>query len=517
MRASRGLIGLIVLLSAGCSGTSKEPHTGGTGDDTGIIDEDGDGWSSAEDCDDQDHDTHPDALEICNGADDDCDGLVDDGAESTWYADHDEDGYGDAASTASACNRPAGYVPTGNDCDDTDETVFPGSAELCDGADNDCDGETDEDLAATWYADADGDGYGDPAGAVETCEAHPAGTVENGEDCDDRDETAYPGAEEICDGADNDCDSETDEGLGRTWYADMDGDGYGDPDASLLTCQEIPDAYVTDDSDCDDSDAAINPDGAEICDGADNDCDGETDGAFLEADFDAGLPTGFTLNGDASWTSLGTDGFVRLTDVLDGSSTSYDEVGSMMVEDAVDLDTWAVSFTFEITDGVGVIRPDGLTGSGGDGLAFVILDGEDDRFLGAGGEHLGYYVPGATGLAIELDTYCNADYDTSDCFYTYSDYGDPNGNHMALVDVATMEHLDYETDIPALEDTGAYGVEVAYSAGTVRITLSDGTDSWTLADALPFTPTGPLRLGFTGGTGWEINRHEIDDVTLGCP
>ncbi len=89
---------------------------GKTGGETGLVDEaspddDGDGYTVADgDCDDADAGVNPGAAESCNGVDDDCDGEVDEGVLATFYADADGDGYGDAASTAEACEAPTGFV-----------------------------------------------------------------------------------------------------------------------------------------------------------------------------------------------------------------------------------------------------------------------------------------------------------------------------------------------------------------------------------------------------------------------
>ena len=96
---------------------------------------------------------HPAATEACNGIDDDCDSLVDESGatgESTWYADVDGDGYGDASAALAACDQPSGYVATSDDCDDADLAVNPGATEACNGIDDDCDGLTDE-AGATNY------------------------------------------------------------------------------------------------------------------------------------------------------------------------------------------------------------------------------------------------------------------------------------------------------------------------------------------------------------------------------
>ncbi len=130
-----------------------------------------------------------------------------------WYGDGDGDGYGDDDELTASCQEPSGYVATGGDCDDQDSEVHPDAEELCDGLDNDCDGQIDE-QAPSWYADADGDGYGDPDAAVQACEA-PEGCIADASDCDDAEAASYPGAPEICDGLRNDCDGEWngDEGL----------------------------------------------------------------------------------------------------------------------------------------------------------------------------------------------------------------------------------------------------------------------------------------------------------------
>ena len=105
-------------------------------------------------------------------------------------------------------------------------------------------------------------------------------------DCDDNEALAFPGAEEVCDGVDNDCDGEIDGALAtgaRGWAQDLDGDTFGDASAILMDCA-APEGYVQDTNDCDDSDPEINPLVEEIYyDGVDQDCDGASD---YDADLD---------------------------------------------------------------------------------------------------------------------------------------------------------------------------------------------------------------------------------------
>jgi hypothetical protein len=400
----------LLLASPACRETEKvddsSPDTGtvDTGNGTPGVDGDGDGHNASEDCNDADAAIHPDAREKCDDVDNDCDGLIDDedsdiyGAD-TWYADSDQDGFGGDLLTLEACTQPDGYVDTRTDCNDLNASIHPDADEVCDGADNNCDGTTDEDDAldaSTWYVDNDGDGYGAgsasspscdaPAGhvlydgdcddtdptyhpgatesdctdandyncdgstgfddldgdgfaacedcddteattnddAAEVCDgldndcdgdiddadgnlvgattfygdsdgdgyggsqyqqdacSAPPGYVSNTDDCDDLDASSHPGASEVCDGVDNDCDTDVDEGVGSTWYQDADSDGYGNGSVSTTAC-DSPSGYVANALDCDDFNAATNPSAYEICDGADNDCDGSTDESAINA------------------------------------------------------------------------------------------------------------------------------------------------------------------------------------------------------------------------------------------
>ena len=234
---------------------------------------------NSDDCDDLNSSTYPAATETCDEADNNCDGDIDEGVETTWYADTDNDGYGDSTTTTDACTVPPGYVWDATDCDDSSATTNPASYEVCDGADNNCDGVTDEDSAldvSTWYADSDADGYGDPATTDIDCN-QPTGYVSDDTDCDDTAIGTYPGADEYCDNVDTDCDGTLDESSALdagTWYEDADGDGYGNASSSEIAC-DAASGYTADDTDCDDMDGATYPGAAETCDDVDADCDGD--------------------------------------------------------------------------------------------------------------------------------------------------------------------------------------------------------------------------------------------------
>src|SRR6185369_14212661 len=118
------------------------------------------------DCDDSNKDVNPSAAEVCNGIDDNCNDVVDEGCtEYTYYADLDGDTYGDPNNTTNSVNStpPAGYVADNTDCDDGDAAIHPGVAEICNNIDDNSNGVADEGVKSTFYRDADGDTYGDPA------------------------------------------------------------------------------------------------------------------------------------------------------------------------------------------------------------------------------------------------------------------------------------------------------------------------------------------------------------------
>ena len=164
--------------------------------------------ANSTDCNDADAAVHPGATEVCNGVDDNCDGSIDEGVTTTFYRDADGDGYGNLAVTTQACTAPAGYVANSTDCNDADAAVHPGATEVCNGVDDNCDGSIDEGVTTTFYRDADGDGYGNPAVSTQAC-SQPAGYVTNSTDCNDSSATVHPGAAEVCNGIDDDCNSGT--------------------------------------------------------------------------------------------------------------------------------------------------------------------------------------------------------------------------------------------------------------------------------------------------------------------
>ena len=246
-----------------------------------VVDADGDGFALEEDCNDSDATINPSAPELCDGTDNNCDGNIDEEVLQDFYVDSDGDGFGNADITIQSCSVPDGFSSSDTDCDDTNNSIFPDAEEICDGLDNNCDGEVDPGLMIDFYVDADGDGFGIADQIVQACV--PAfGISQLSDDCDDGNANISPLADEVCDGIDNNCDGSTDENLMQTLYRDQDEDGFGIPSETIESCT-LMEGYVLDNTDCDDLESYAHPDMTEVCDGIDNDCDGDIDSGSLDA------------------------------------------------------------------------------------------------------------------------------------------------------------------------------------------------------------------------------------------
>lgn len=220
------------------------------------------------DCDDTDPNIRSGLPEACDalGVDEDCNPttLYNQGP-GTNDGDRDGDGFVDARCFNL---RADGTENRGTDCDDTAPTINPDGVEACDGRDNDCDGSTDEGVLFTYYLDADGDGAGDDAMAMQGCTPPGPGWILTGGDCSPTDGDVHPGATEVCDGVvDDDCDEMVDDGCACTNGATQPcGPGTGVCAGATQLC--VAGAWA----------ACPATPGTEICDGSmlDEDCDGET-------------------------------------------------------------------------------------------------------------------------------------------------------------------------------------------------------------------------------------------------
>ncbi len=412
---------------------------------TEACEQPSDGVADDRDCDDTDAAVNPAAQEVCNGIDDDCDGLLDGEDDSaigvgTWYLDDDGDGWGDSASWVESCSQPGRTSGSGGDCDDSDASVNPGASEYCNGVDDDCDGSTDESAldASTWCTDADLDGFGDLASSTVSC-SQPAGSIADCTDCDDTSSSIHPGGTEYCNGDDDDCDGVVDNNAvdESTWYYDGDSDGYGDADWPRLACDQ-PTNCVADDTDCDDGDASINPGATEICDGVDQDCDGDVDeGASGTTPFYADTDgDGYGDAGDVDYSCVAPSGYVASNTDCDDTDAAVNPAATELcngVDDdcdgtvdvgAADGDTWYFD-----ADGDGYGDASTTTTACNQPTGYTDDDNDCDDTDST-------VNPGATETCNSTDDDCDGsvDEDASDATAWYADLdGDGYGDDSSLV------------------------------------------------------------------------------------
>ena len=268
----------------GCPADANKTQPGICGCGVADTDTDGDGTADCNDACPQDPNKVAEGICGCGVADTDTDGdgTVDcldncpfnpDLTEPiVWYADNDGDGFGNLAETQLSCAEPTGYVLIAGDCNDADDLVFPGQIEVCNLIDDDCDGDIDDadsDVTGTliWYYDEDADGYGIASNTINACYP-PVNYVGRSGDCNDMDPSINPSMEELCNGIDDNCNEEVDEGR-VCEEEDFDGDGILDDE------DNCPEDFNPDqvDSDCD-----TVGDACDVCPGGDDAVDNNNDG-----------------------------------------------------------------------------------------------------------------------------------------------------------------------------------------------------------------------------------------------
>jgi len=414
-------------------------------------------------------------------------------AEANRNLDQDEDGFIGA-----------------QDCNDEDPLSYPGADERCDGVDNDCDGRADEEDAvdaATFFTDNDGDGFGDPSEPSLGC-SPPAGTVEEGTDCDDTNPGVYPGATEIWyDGVDGDCAGDDD--------YDRDGDGFkGGPDGV----------------DCDDTEPTAYPSAEEVCgDGIDNDCDGSLGDCGLSGHVAAALA-------DLVLTGSGPDQYsgqsIAFLGDATGDGTADVGVGSPRLDGSEVVNAGAGHVVSgSLTGMASAADQPTIFGTEANDLAGSLIGSAGD-FNADGIADVLIAVPGASGSApVSMDTGLPSLGEPSSgaVFVVLG----PISSDVSMGTVPTVirgEYTDHGlSDMTSLGDQNSDGrSEIAigfnrddergYESGTVAVFASPIGGELSLNDAFHIGAAGPGDRAGTAVAGvGDVNGDGIEDLAVSAP
>ena len=531
---------------------------------------DGDGFNADDDCNDDNDLVNPGADELCDGMDNNCNGKVDEGVEELFFADADNDSYGDADSSTPACSAPEGFVSNADDCndasadfypgapeadctdqndyncdgsvgfadadgdgwaacedcDDSDAALSPSASEVCDDIDNNCNGVVDVDATETptWYLDYDGDTYGDATVSVDQCDP-PARFVDNALDCDDSSDAAFPGGVEICDNYDNDCDGTVDGAAAEgalPFYTDADGDGYGVTGSEAYICFPGTD-QVAEPGDCDDVDETVSPGATEICnDGVDNDCDGTSEGCEIDAEELSDI----VLRGEAaedyagrSITGVGDLNNDGVDDVVVGADGYADEGAAYIIYGplTVGTDTTLDTVAHVVVEGTSSA---GLAGKRTLGLGDIDGDGLDDMLVAAptatdwatrsGTVHLflGSSIAAQTsGTAMSIDD--------SDFQWNGNDNYDWAGQGLADVGDWDSDGIDDFAIGATGDDVGGAGAGTVYIITGTGAAPTGGTTSVATAAELSVTGHASWYIGANISGLGDFDGDGSDDLGIG--
>ncbi len=472
------------------------------------------------DCNDNKAAIYPTAPEVCNDVDDNCNSQTDEGVKATYYADGDNDGYGVGVGSV-LCAANGTYKVTANgDCNDGSANVHPNAVETCNSLDDNCNGQTDEGLAGSYYADVDKDGYG-TGNPVTACSAGGLYTAVLGGDCNDNNLAIYPNANEACDGLDNNCNGQTDEGIStQTYYLDADKDGYG-VGGAISACGPLGSNTATQPGDCLDSNAAVNPAHGEVCNnGLDDDCSGVVDQGCALC-----LNTSYNMHsasaaGAANWKLYNNAAFDSAADGIDLVPSSNNKRGQVYyTAGRIAAAKTHIEFDFAV-DQPGYA----------DGIALNLIDVANlaalETYIAATvaankGECIGYGVAGVcgsgsvSGLHLKLDTHYNSPGDKIS--------GSGAGYEFALTQNGDPENyvpngwFDAWNGVPGDIEDWTYHHYIVDINGTSFKATIDGNTALNLT--LPSAFKGGF-IGFSAATGGSSTIHEVGNFTItqtNCP